>query len=221
MQKENVETIINTCHSKLDLESSTHAVAGNKQSAWKIPYQVRDDVFINNGAFTLIELLVVVLIIGILAAVAVPQYQRAVEKSRAMQAVALLKTVGQATDAYFLANGTFPTSLSQLDIDIPESWNGNKKFYERMSNAHSNAEWSLGIENNPNWPAIYIGKLNGKYKGSGFIWLMEKPAATDKIKPHTIHCLEITAQVEQGSYCIRLFNGSLLHTDILRTYSMP
>ncbi len=60
--------------------------------------------------FTLIELLVVVLIIGILAAVAVPQYQRAVEKSRLTEALMNIKTIQNSIDMFLLENGGFPSS---------------------------------------------------------------------------------------------------------------
>ncbi len=56
-------------------------------------------------AFTLIELLVVVLIIGILAAVAVPQYQKAVEKSRLAEALLNIETVVKNVDLYVLEKG--------------------------------------------------------------------------------------------------------------------
>ena len=55
--------------------------------------------------FTLIELLVVVLIIGILAAVAVPQYQKAVEKSRAAEAITLLNAMDKAQQVCVLEQG--------------------------------------------------------------------------------------------------------------------
>ena len=60
---------------------------------------------LNNGGFTLIELLVVVLIIGILAAVAVPQYNKAVEKSRLAQARVMLETIYKAHDLCYLQSG--------------------------------------------------------------------------------------------------------------------
>ena len=71
------------------------------------------------GGFTLIELLVVVLIIGILAALALPQYEIAVEKSRAMEGVSLARSIALANQAYYLANGSWCDDINDLDLDFP------------------------------------------------------------------------------------------------------
>ena len=71
------------------------------------------------GGFTLIELLVVVLIIGILASVAIPQYEVAVKKSRLSAAIPLVKTLADAEEVYFIAHGVYTQSISDLDVDMP------------------------------------------------------------------------------------------------------
>ncbi len=74
----------------------------------------------NTGGFTLIELLVVVLIIGILAAIALPQYEVAVLKTRMATVLPMMKAIKEANERYYMINGFYPDDLSVLDIQLPE-----------------------------------------------------------------------------------------------------
>ncbi len=91
--------------------------------------------------FTLIELLVVVLIIGILAAVAVPQYQVAVIKSRYATIKSLTRSLANAQEIYYLANGHYSTSFENLDVDTPSGWSTP----ENVAEGEDTREFNFGI----------------------------------------------------------------------------
>ncbi len=90
---------------------------------------------VNNVGFTLIELLVVVLIIGILAAVALPQYTKAVEKSRAAEAMQILGDIATAESIYYMSNNKYTTSLGDLDLT----------FGTATGNTYSTNSWTITL----------------------------------------------------------------------------
>ena len=84
-----------------------------------------------HGGFTLIELLVVVLIIGILAAIALPQYQRAVDKTRYSTMMNIAKALAEANERYYMVHDEYSTTYNDLDIDIPaKSISGQSAFFD-------------------------------------------------------------------------------------------
>ena len=105
--------------------------------------------------FTLIELMVVVLIIGILAAVALPQYENSIKKSRTAEAIVMLKSIADAQQMYlttfkkcspFAAGGVTDVNggLTELDVKIPaENLRGDSndgKWHYKITSEAANAK---------------------------------------------------------------------------------
>ena len=107
--------------------------------------------------FTLIELLVVVLIIGILSAIALPQYQKAVYKSRAMEALAVLNAITQAQEVYYLENGDYTNNISDLNVDVSEALTTTDQEQGLFDNKYSyvcTKKWCGASVNNVNMPFL-------------------------------------------------------------------
>ena len=159
--------------------------------------------------FTLIELLVVVLIIGILAAVALPQYQKAVAKAQAANAISILKSVAIAQHAYYMTNGKYAEQLDDLDISVP--WTGTQKWYAVSTDTKSNDKFSLQL--NTSWRGILIGLLQGSYQGAGFELFFE--VGDPKVNVGEIYCVEYYPKFSKpaGSFCQQVMQGTLVYEE--------
>ena len=123
--------------------------------------------------FTLIELLVVVLIIGILASIAIPQYMKIVEKSRYSEAVTILAEIASAQERVMARNGSYTLSYDTLDVTLKSSAGSSCsgqstcsfKYYNIQITAANNASFEVTATRTGNTPSRYATGYTVKYAG--------------------------------------------------------
>ncbi|MBR2082263.1 MAG: prepilin-type N-terminal cleavage/methylation domain-containing protein [Elusimicrobiaceae bacterium] len=148
-------------------------------------------------AFTLIEILVVVLIIGILAAVAVPQYRIAVAKTRYTELMAVVDALSKAEEIYYLANGKYTDNMEELDISVNNSVDIKLYIGENGEAAVTGLKDSMMyvvyLQHYTGWRETY-------YRGKHFCRSYD---ITDEISKKVCKALSgnICARAGDGSYC--------------------
>ena len=117
--------------------------------------------------FTLIELLVVVLIIGILAALALPQYQKAVWRSRVAEAKTVLSSLQKASSLAYLETGEHP-QIDSLAVTIPDSKNWRYELDECcLGNGTFGCSWRAYEKTTGNGSVYLVDEEYTKACGDG------------------------------------------------------
>jgi len=163
--------------------------------------------------FTLIELLVVVLIIGILAAVALPQYQKAVWKSRSMQLLTLAKSLSVAQETYHMASGEWASVFGELDLEfngleLQTTSKVGMSVSGQTDKIRGNDFLELAVNNGAFGVESVALFTTGPYKGAGFIYIHADSSNTMEKK---LYCSEgISYITTPGLFCRKVLKSPMV-----------
>ena len=154
--------------------------------------------------FTLIELLVVVLIIGVLSAIALPQYPKTVAKSRAAQLYTAINGLNKAVQSYFLANGSWPENFDGLDLDFPLPSQQGTACDLSVGTGNTlklGKDYALVIGKSTLWNDLFAVFTQGPYPCAGFAYIKSEISSGDEL-----FCVERDSRTNyaKGDFCTKV-----------------
>lgn len=149
--------------------------------------------------FTLIELLVVILIIGILAAVALPQYQLAVDKSNFAKYQAMVGTFRNAYDEYVLVSGQSTKTFDNLILNLPSDF--TQSFSDTRATCMSNADMYCCIVNSG---SLHSGTLSCGKNDLSFTYYEPMFGHNNSLTTRNKYCLALPENKRGNRLCASL-----------------
>jgi len=164
-----------------------------------------------NKGFTLVELLVVVLIIGMLSAVALPQYTTAVEKSRATEAMTLMNAAATAAERYRVQKDKWPeqNKFRNLDIEVPyvqATGDYGGKSFKLTMNKISGTTFVVVASRRLEAPKKYVMKTILVENDDGSFSSTRK-CCDSSASENAEDCAVPDDATEAGKYCNAITNG--------------
>ena len=162
--------------------------------------------------FTLLELLVVVLIIGILAGIALPQYRKVLIKSKAAQMYEAVSTIARSAQAFYLSHDNWPTNFEELDIDYDISHANESVCATTISEGgiKRKDDFELLLGSNSSFNNVSIRFTSGPYKCTGFSIFFKNdtyPNLENKLLCFEIKNISLRGSKNQkGDFCEQIMN---------------
>lgn len=156
----------------------------------------------NRKGFSLLELLVVILIIGILAAIALPQYYRAKEKAEAAELQIMVKTLYESQQRFYMVHNAFAKTFDKLDMDYSGYTQGGCEEFSDFAKTDCISTEKNGLFIHAN-KSLFALRKTGRYKRSGFMFGQTEGGGYPANK---LLCYEF----RQNGYCSKVLQCDLI-----------